>query len=940
MKELLNKNLIKKTAIVIIFITCFNVLCPMSISRADTFIKISEGKDFGGGSLVQPIMHFLVFIADSVMSILQRNFISEQDVVIQASASENSQWSWGWLSIGLLALVSIGIGIATILTGGLGAVVIGTIVTAGGIAGSIISVSEIASNLGGSFDIPLIAYNPYTIFSGEIPAMDINFINPMGEKLRQRSRRLVYSGTHDAISQELAQQLFSDEEFFLGQNYMFITDVEMSRSEFMTKYRYSDQNGCYWKETLASGCSYSSYAEYWVWIYEGKVYGIQYYYDSNGTIFTNYYCMDAERLDDYDIEIGEYETYYESSAAILQDSIATWYKVLRRIALIGLLSVLVYVGIRIMLTAAAGEKAKYKKMFIDWLIAVCMLFVLHYLMIFILTLATKMSSIFNQAGVYNMHVELPESTVIGAGKHTRNLLDNPDNLDETDNILGIEDSSTGGPIWTGEFVGFIRLLAGYESKKDSTIYGLMYLVLVIDICVFTFMYLRRVLYMAFLTMIAPLVALTYPLDRIKDGKAQAFSMWLKEYIFNALIQPVHLILYTMLISTAISLAVEHPVYALVALGFMMPAEKFIRQMFGFEKASSLNPVGAFAGGALVMQMVNNISRLGRGGGKDKNKEKEQEKVRTQEKGTPDVPEVDFSGQNNSVVAGAAGEQDETQETLTSGDETRDVRMRQRTNGNAPENEQQFEGVRQSLEALRNQRQNGAISPGSNEQSSLRRSARFANAFSSIGNRGRNRMLKAKPLRFAGRLTAMKIGALTFGTVGLAAGISSGDFKNVLGYTAAGGATGALLGKSLGDKAMDRMAEVKEDFKEGYQGNENYNNKKLDKEYFNGQGFQEMLDNHDLMPELKGGARAQELRDQIKVYRSAGITDNKKITQCMKAGLSAKEGTQALRTAAAIKGMGLDKEGLKEYEEEWKAQIGSGFGEAKANLLWEIIRDNI
>lgn len=35
-------------------------------------------------------------------------------------------------------------------------------------------------------------------------------------------------------------------------------------------------------------------------------------------------------------------------------------------------------------------------------------------------------------------------------------------------------------------------------------------------------------------MIAPLVALTYPIDKVKDGKAQAFDMWFKEYTMNAI----------------------------------------------------------------------------------------------------------------------------------------------------------------------------------------------------------------------------------------------------------------------------------------------------------------------------------------------------------------------------------------------------------------------
>ena len=46
----------------------------------------------------------------------------------------------------------------------------------------------------------------------------------------------------------------------------------------------------------------------------------------------------------------------------LQSSISTWYKTLRLIAIVGLLSVLVYVGIRILISSTGQEKAKYKKM--------------------------------------------------------------------------------------------------------------------------------------------------------------------------------------------------------------------------------------------------------------------------------------------------------------------------------------------------------------------------------------------------------------------------------------------------------------------------------------------------------------------------------------------------------------------------------------------------
>ena len=83
-----------------------------------------------------------------------------------------------------------------------------------------------------------------------------------------------------------------------------------------------------------------------------------------------------------------------STSSELQSTISTWYKGLRLVALVGLLSVLVYVGIRIIISSTGQEKAKYKKMIGDWLIAICILFVLHYIMAFTMTITEKITDVF------------------------------------------------------------------------------------------------------------------------------------------------------------------------------------------------------------------------------------------------------------------------------------------------------------------------------------------------------------------------------------------------------------------------------------------------------------------------------------------------------------------------------------------------------------------
>lgn len=101
-------------------------------------------------------------------------------------------------------------------------------------------------------------------------------------------------------------------------------------------------------------------------------------------------------------------------------------------------------------------------------------------------------------------------------------------------------------------------------------------------------------------------------------------MWFKEYMFNLIIQPFHLLLYTILVGTAINLATESLIYAVVAIYFVIPAEKLLRKFFGFDNAGTLSAAGSFAGGALFSAM---ISRMNRPKPQDKDDEEKPKNMR-------------------------------------------------------------------------------------------------------------------------------------------------------------------------------------------------------------------------------------------------------------------------------------------------------------------------
>ena len=278
----------------------------------------------------------------------------------------------------------------------------------------------------------------------------------------------------------------------------------------------------------------------------------------------------------------------------LHSTIASWYVSLRNLAVVALMLVLVYVGIRIVISSTASDKAKYKQMLIDWLVALCILFCLHYIMTFTTTIVNEITG-----------------AITGAQDSNGNNV-----------AVKVEGDSDGTVEFNTDLMGLIRFKMQAPNVSGKILYLILYLAMVIYTFMFTFYYLKRVLTIAFLTLISPLVAMTYPIDKIRDGKAQAFDMWLKEYVFNALLQPFHLIIYSIFVGSAIDLAAKNPLFAIVALAFITPAEKILRKFFGFEKASTAGALGAVAsaaGGAAVMNHMRNLMapKKGAGGGGNK-----------------------------------------------------------------------------------------------------------------------------------------------------------------------------------------------------------------------------------------------------------------------------------------------------------------------------------
>ena len=715
----------------------------------------------------------------------------------------------------------------------------------------------------------MIKYSPAAIFSGNIPALDINFFNPKGTEGKvdvQKTKfeyaeigsKTIYQQCKDTYGAPDGVNVYYDRmstselvlrvltiiciidaieaigNFNIGGG---LGEVEMTVGSLISAVAFGILAGF---TATAANVIYSTRQTIYWRMWQNEVDKKMYFWistknqllDNIGNLFTD----DIENKSGTLYEIREnIQTYeHESTAYTLRNIIASWYNAFRMFALIALLSILLYIGIKIIVSSSSAEKkAKYKTMLLDWLTAVCILFVLHYIMAFVLDITQKLIKIFTVSSMSEGGVDYLMTTI-------RNSI--------------VQENGSQFKYWG---------------------YAVMYIALVILTVAFTLQYIKRLIFIALLTMIAPLIALTYPLDKIRDGQAQGFTLWVREYVFNCLIQPLHLLLYTMIVNTAIQ-TMKNPIIAIIALSLFNPTENFLRKMFGFDKATTLNNIGAIAGGAMVMNMLNKLPKTHQNGSKENSKDSEK---------TSSI-RMNNNENNNSS---------------------------QSENGGSATSNNVGNGPRSTSNSTSNRNGNSTNSTGNrkNGYRALRQRAikNGANALASVG-------------RWTTR-TAMKIGGGFAGaTLGVATGMADGEIGLPVKNIAAGTYIGSTVGKKFvgtTDKILKKTGnglgkeidEVRETYQRGAMGEEAYNKYKAKNTFYSSKGWNEIEKDSSISGDKK--ERTEEFLDN-------GIYDAKVIKEALQNNISAQDyakytetGIGSVSDMKKLQDVGITPQDYKEFK---------------------------
>lgn len=261
----------------------------------------------------------------------------------------------------------------------------------------------------------------------------------------------------------------------------------------------------------------------------------------NANIFEDGVMEEDSDVADYVRTVGDVAS-GEGMVITVRKTIAGIYVTLRNICALIMLAGLIFTGIRILVTANIPTKrTQYLMLLQDWLMGMILLVFSHIIMIGIFYISDTL-------------VNAVALSTSGFGGLNANLI--------------------------------VQCLLSFDSAEQIICLIMLGYMIYLTV-IFAIAYFKRFLWICVLTVFAPIVSVMYAFGQ---QTKPIYSKWLREYMMTVFVQPFHIIVYWVLVSIPLDMVnstvaysltnMFELIYALVAISFIRPAEKYIRDLFG------------------------------------------------------------------------------------------------------------------------------------------------------------------------------------------------------------------------------------------------------------------------------------------------------------------------------------------------------------------------
>ena len=218
--------------------------------------------------------------------------------------------------------------------------------------------------------------------------------------------------------------------------------------------------------------------------------------------------------------------------------------------------ILVYMGIRVLLIATADKKAKFKALLFDWVKGMAILFLFPY--------AIRYAILLNHAIV----------TYIDANK-TGAIAESSPTIKESSNMSLADVENEGDTSGTD----YMQTMYNDAKATGKLAPAICWFIMLVQMVQFWIVYIKRLIKVTFLIAIFPLVTISYAIDKIGDGKSQAFDNWWKEFLLEVFIQSFHAINYVVVLGLVFELASTNWFLAIIGTTYVIKGADIIRSLF-------------------------------------------------------------------------------------------------------------------------------------------------------------------------------------------------------------------------------------------------------------------------------------------------------------------------------------------------------------------------
>lgn len=271
------------------------------------------------------------------------------------------------------------------------------------------------------------------------------------------------------------------------------------------------------------------------------------------------------------------------------------------IAIAAYLIILLYMGIRIVLSSTGKGMARYKKLFFDWVLGIIILFLFPYVIRYTIKIN---DAVVSYIGVLRTraNISIEEAEII----------DYPGGLAFPFAYLGADAAAS------QDYMSQMRTKA---LETGRIMYAICWFVMIKELVAFLLIYIKRLLITLFLIVIFPLVTISYAVDKIGDGKSQAFNKWFSEYILNVFLQMFHAINYVVVMGIVFAVGKSNTdvnfILVIIGITYLAQGDKILRGIFSRMKGSGAGTVKDVAASMLATSgamsvLKSSVSTIGGG----------------------------------------------------------------------------------------------------------------------------------------------------------------------------------------------------------------------------------------------------------------------------------------------------------------------------------------